>query len=54
MVDLHGQYLKIKEEVNTAIQGVIDSSAFIRGGGCKAISGRIIPLSGCKTRYCMW
>ena len=31
MVDLHGQYLKIKEEVNLAIQGVIDASAFIRG-----------------------
>lgn len=32
MVDLHGQYLKIKSEVNNAIQGVIDSSAFIKGG----------------------
>jgi len=31
MVDLHGQYLKIKDEVDTAIQGVIDSTAFIRG-----------------------
>ena len=31
MVDLHGQYLKIKEEVHAAIQGVIDDSAFIRG-----------------------
>lgn len=31
MVDLHGQYLKIKPEVNEAIQNVIDSSAFIRG-----------------------
>jgi UDP-2-acetamido-2-deoxy-ribo-hexuluronate aminotransferase len=31
MVDLHGQYLKIKQEVNDAIQNVIDSSAFIRG-----------------------
>ena len=32
MVDLHGQYLKIKDEVDAAIQGVIDSTAFIRGG----------------------
>ena len=32
MVDLHGQYLKIKSEVNNAIQGVIDSSSFIKGG----------------------
>jgi len=31
MVDLHGQYLKIKEEVDKAIQRVIDSTAFIRG-----------------------
>ncbi len=31
MVDLHGQYLKIKDEVNNAIQKVIDTSAFIRG-----------------------
>jgi UDP-2-acetamido-2-deoxy-ribo-hexuluronate aminotransferase len=31
MVDLHGQYLKIKTEVNEAIQNVIDSGAFIRG-----------------------
>ena len=31
MVDLHGQYLKIKTEVNEAIQEVIDSSAFIKG-----------------------
>jgi UDP-2-acetamido-2-deoxy-ribo-hexuluronate aminotransferase len=31
MVGLHGQYLKIKDEVDAAIQGVIDSSDFIRG-----------------------
>ena len=31
MVDLHGQYLKIKDEVNNAIQQVIDTTAFIRG-----------------------
>lgn len=31
MVDLHGQYLKIKDEVNNAIQNVIDTTAFIRG-----------------------
>lgn len=32
MVDLSGQYIKIKEEVNTAIQEVIDSTSFIKGG----------------------
>ena len=31
MVDLQGQYIKIKNEVDSAIQQVIDSSAFIRG-----------------------
>jgi len=32
MVDLRGQYEKIKIEINSAIQEVIDSSAFIKGG----------------------
>lgn len=32
MVDLKGQYQNIKEEINTAIQQVIDSSSFIKGG----------------------
>ena len=31
MVDLYGQYLKIKEEVDHAMQAVINSTAFIRG-----------------------
>lgn len=31
MVDLYGQYLKIKDEVDKAIQQVIDTTAFIRG-----------------------
>jgi len=31
MVDLLGQYDKIKSEINNAIQGVIDSTAFIKG-----------------------
>ncbi len=31
MVDLHGQYLKIKPEIDSAIQQVIASSAFIKG-----------------------
>jgi dTDP-4-amino-4,6-dideoxygalactose transaminase len=31
MVDLEGQYLKIKEEIDTAIQEVIDSASFING-----------------------
>ena len=31
MVDLRGQYDKIKEEVNAGIQEVLDSTAFING-----------------------
>ena len=31
MVDLHGQYQKMKPEIDQAIQDVIDSSAFING-----------------------
>jgi len=41
MVDLHGQYLKIKEEVDAAIQGVIDSTAFIRGGDVGAFQDEL-------------
>ena len=31
MVDLHSQYLRIKPEMDAAIQRVLDSSAFIQG-----------------------
>ena len=29
MVDLHGQYLRFKEEIDEAMQAVIDSCAFM-------------------------
>lgn len=32
MADLYGQYLKIKDEVDSAIQEVIQSTVFIKGG----------------------
>lgn len=32
MVDLKGQYEKIKDEINSGIQSVIDSSTFVKGG----------------------
>lgn len=38
MVDLHGQYLRLKEEIDAAIQSVIDSSAFINGGPVKSFA----------------
>jgi len=41
MVDLHGQYLKIKTEVNQAIQNVIDTSAFIRGEDVMAFQNEL-------------
>ncbi|OFY68995.1 MAG: transcriptional regulator [Bacteroidetes bacterium RBG_13_42_15] len=36
MVDLAGQYLRIKDEMDSAIQGVIDSTAFIKGCDVRA------------------
>lgn len=31
MVDLHGQYLRIKPEIDNAIQSVLESTAFVKG-----------------------
>ncbi len=36
MVDLAGQYLRIKDEIDSAIHGVIDSTAFIKGPDVRA------------------
>jgi UDP-2-acetamido-2-deoxy-ribo-hexuluronate aminotransferase len=41
MVDLHGQYIKIKVEVDHAIQRVIDSTAFIRGEDVRAFQDEL-------------
>ncbi|GET20362.1 DegT/DnrJ/EryC1/StrS family aminotransferase [Prolixibacter denitrificans] len=41
MVDLHGQYLKMKPEIDQAIQDVIDSSAFINGQPVKEFAGKL-------------
>src|SRR4051812_40314978 len=35
MVDLHGQYLKIKNEVDAGIEEVLNSTAFINGPAVK-------------------
>jgi dTDP-4-amino-4,6-dideoxygalactose transaminase len=48
MVDLHGQYLKIKNEVDRAIQGVIDSSAFIRGEDVRQFQDELADYMGVK------
>ncbi len=46
MVDLHGQYLKIKAEVNQAIQEVIDSTAFIRGADVSLFQDELAAYMG--------
>ena len=46
MVDLHGQYLKIKEEVDQAIQDVISASAFINGKPVEAFASELAIYLG--------
>ncbi len=46
MVDLHGQYLKIKNEVDEAIQGVIDSTAFIKGSDVRDFQNELSTYLG--------
>ena len=41
MVDVRGQYLHIKEEVDAAIQEVIDSCAFINGPAVKSFAANL-------------
>lgn len=48
MVDLHGQYLKIKPEVDKGIQEVIDSCAFINGPQVKEFASELEKYSGSK------
>jgi dTDP-4-amino-4,6-dideoxygalactose transaminase len=48
MVDLKGQYEKIKQEVDTAIQNVIDNTAFINGPEVKAFQAELEAYLGVK------
>ena len=48
MVDLKRQYDKIKTEVNSAIQEVIDNSAFIRGEQVKTFEENLAKYVGVK------
>lgn len=53
MVDLKGQYLKIKEEVDKGIQAVIDSSAFINGPAVKSFTEHLSQyMGGCHVVTC--
>ena len=48
MVDLKGQYLKIKEEVDAGIQEVINSTAFINGPAVKQFQSEFESYRGVK------
>ncbi|HMJ69165.1 MAG TPA: DegT/DnrJ/EryC1/StrS family aminotransferase [Cyclobacteriaceae bacterium] len=46
MVDLHGQYLRIKAEIDHAIQSVVDSTAFIKGKEVKQFTESLSSYLG--------
>lgn len=48
MVDLHGQYLNIKSEVDTGIRQVIETSAFINGPQVKEFAKNLKAYMGSK------
>lgn len=48
MVDLKNQYLKIRDEINTAIQDVLDSTQFINGPAVSGFSKDLANYLGAK------
>ncbi|MFK7844525.1 MAG: DegT/DnrJ/EryC1/StrS family aminotransferase [Rhodothermales bacterium] len=48
MVDLRGQYLAIKSEIDEAIQSVLDQTAFIKGPPVKAFETDLAAYVGCE------
>lgn len=46
MVDLHGQYLRIKPEIDAAIQQVLESTAFIQGPPVAAFASALSKYLG--------
>ncbi|HEX7070389.1 MAG TPA: DegT/DnrJ/EryC1/StrS family aminotransferase, partial [Rhodothermales bacterium] len=48
MVDLRGQYLEIKQEIDAAIQQVLDDTAFIRGPQAADFERRLAEFVGAK------
>ena len=53
MVDLKGQYLKIKDEVDAGIQSVIDNTAFINGPIVKEFAQNLSDyMGGCHVITC--
>lgn len=64
MVDLHGQYERIREEINNAIQEVLDTTAFINGPQVKTFAQHLaeynqvehvvpVPTARCPTNCFM-
>ncbi len=51
MVDLHGQYLRHKEEIDNAIQEVIDTTAFIKGPDVQHFQDELSTYMG--TSHCI-
>lgn len=52
MVDLLGQYKKIKDDVDKAILDVIESTAFINGPQVKQLNSELSEYLGCKHSIC--
>ena len=48
MVDLNGQYLKIKTEVDSAIAEVIENSSFIKGPSVKSFEKNLAEYLSVK------
>jgi UDP-2-acetamido-2-deoxy-ribo-hexuluronate aminotransferase len=48
MVDLHGQYLQIKPEIDQAIQRVLDSAIFVKGAEVKEFENELADYLGVK------
>ena len=48
MVDLRGQYLRLQEEINQAITGVLESARFIRGPEVSAFELELAKFVGTR------
>ncbi len=46
MVDLHAQYLRLKKEIDAALQEVIDTSAFINGPAVRTFAAHLAEYTG--------
>ena len=53
MVDLHGQYQRIKPEIDQAIQRVLDSAVFVKGSEVKEFENELAHYLGIKHVSCL-